>query len=69
MQITLQMSEEAACDLNLLAYAQQMAKTAESELARHLFAEYVAQMTPRVKACCVGQTRVGTQPFDYRRAG
>lgn len=45
-------------DPYLLAYAQHMAQTAESELARHLFAAYVEQVTSTTATRNAGLPRI-----------
>ena len=58
METTSQAGGQRIGDPYLLAYAQHMAQTAESELARHLFAAYVEQTMPRLNANNTGLPRI-----------
>lgn len=58
METTTQAAGQRISDPHLLEYAQHMAQTAESELARHLFAAYVEQTMPRMNARDAGLPRI-----------
>jgi hypothetical protein len=72
METTSQAGCERSSDPYLLAYAQHMSQTAESELARHLFAAYVEQTITFLNTSHAGLPRIqfrDQQAEQTRRTG